>query len=135
MTSNNPIDVVEREEDTARSMNNYSLFSNPEVLVHSAEAGASLSIEDANFDGVKFHDIDKVDTSNKILTWIIGITAAAGVITGLIAMYIEASILAYAAFAFLLCSAPYTIHQRRKIQWLPSTFFYGSNGPISEHKI
>jgi hypothetical protein len=124
MTSNNPIDVV-----------SMSSFSNPEVLVHSSEAAASLSMEDANFDGVKFHDIDKVDTANKILTWAIGITAAAGVMTALTAMYLETSIIACIAFAFPLCVAPYIILQRQKIQWLPSTFFYGSNGPVSERTI
>ena len=78
---------------------------------------------DANYDGVKVHDINKVDNTNMLVTTIVGIIAGGGVITGLTAMYLHASILICVAFAFPLITAPYLIAQRRQIQWLPSKFF------------
>jgi hypothetical protein len=103
-------------------MNAFNLMTTAAPMVHSA--GASLSMADANFDGVKHHDIDKVDSSNKALTWMVGIAAASGVTLALTAMWVEASMIAYIAFVFPLVTAPYVVLQRRKIQWLPSTCYY-----------
>lgn len=85
-----------------------------------AGAEASLSMADTNFDGIKHHDIDKVDTTNKILNRVVTVAAALGITAGLVAMLVEASIITYVAFAFPLFTAPYIIYQRRNLQWLPS---------------
>jgi hypothetical protein len=85
-----------------------------------AGAAASLSMADTNFDGVKHHDIDEVDATNKTLTWVVIVVTALGITAGLVAMLVEASIIAYVAFAFSLFTAPYIIHQRRNLEWLPS---------------
>jgi hypothetical protein len=103
-------------------MNDFNSITTGATMVHSA--GASLSMADANFDGVKHHDIDKVDSSNKTLTWVVSIAAASGVAMALTAMWVEASMIAFIAFAFPLVTAPYVVLQRRKIQWLPSTCYY-----------
>jgi hypothetical protein len=102
-------------------MNAFNSATTAAPMVHSA--GASLSMADANFDGVKHHDIEKVDTSNKVLTWVVSIAAASGVSLALAAMWVEASMIAFIAFAFPLVTAPYIVLQRRKIQWLPSTCY------------
>jgi hypothetical protein len=90
--------------------------------VHSATAGASLSIDDVNFDGVKHHDINNVDPKNRMITFAIAGVASLAVALGLMAMFIEMSVVAYVAFAFPLLTAPAIILQRKKIQWLPSTY-------------
>jgi hypothetical protein len=102
-------------------MNAFNSTTTASPMVHSA--GASLSMADANFDGVKHHDIDKMDLTNKALTWVVSIAAASGVALALTAMWVEASMIAYIAFAFPLVTAPFIVLQRRKIQWLPSTCY------------
>ena len=91
-----------------------------QLALQSADAAGSLSMADANFDGVKHHDINKVSSENQTVTGIIAIAAVLGVACGLIAMWIEASTIAYVAFFFPLITGPYLILQRRKLQWLPS---------------
>jgi hypothetical protein len=70
------------------------------------------------------HDINKVDTQNHMLTFIIGGAASLGVAFGLMAMFVELSYVTYVAFAFPLLTAPAIIVQRRKIQWLPSKYYF-----------
>lgn len=96
------------------------------LAVQSASAGASLSMADANFDGVKYHDINKVSTGNQVLTSIVGVAAVVGVASGLAAMWMEASIVAYVAFLIPLFTGPYIVIQRRNLQWMP-TFVEESN--------
>ena len=98
-----------------------SVAATPAVL--SQTAGASLSMGDANFDGVKHHDINKVDELNQAVTRITAGVCAATIITACIAMLWEASIVAYVAFSIPLITAPAVVIQRKKIQWLPSTFW------------
>jgi Mg2+ and Co2+ transporter CorA len=87
-------------------------------LAHGAEA--SLSMADANLEGVKPFDHNKINTHDQIITIGVCAVAASSLLTGLFAMYIEASIIAYFAFAFPLITGPMVISQRRKIQWIPS---------------
>jgi len=91
-------------------------------LIHSATAAASLSMADANFDGVKHHDPIKIDAENQTMTVLISIVAIACLASGLFAMWTEASIVAFVAFAFPLLTAPAVVTQRRKLQWLPSKY-------------
>ena len=93
------------------------------LAVQSSSAAASLSMADANFDGVKHHDINKVSTGNQVLTSIIGVVAVLGVSSGLAAMWLESSIIVTVAFVFPLVLGPYLVLQRRKLQWLPSKFY------------
>eukprot|EP00934_Nitzschia_sp_Nitz4_P004696 Nitzschia sp. Nitz4//scaffold73_size107353//45176//46328//NITZ4_004316-RA/size107353-snap-gene-0.102-mRNA-1//-1//CDS//3329557464//4686//frame0 len=90
------------------------------LAVQSSAAGASLSMADANFDGVKHHDPSKVSWNNQLWTSFVGIFAVLAVSTSLVAMWWEASIYAYVAFAFPLMTGPYVLIQRRRIQWLPT---------------
>lgn len=89
-------------------------------LAHGAEA--SLSMADANLKGVKHFDPNKIDPQNQIITIGVCVVAATSLLTGLFAMYAEASIIAYLAFAFPLITGPMVISQRRKIQWIPSKY-------------
>ena len=93
--------------------------ASPGVLA--AGAAASMSMNDANFDGVQHHDINKVDYKNRMITFVVAAVASSAVILGLMAMYIEMSTIAYVAFFFPLLTAPAVVIQRTKIQWLPST--------------
>jgi hypothetical protein len=90
-------------------------------LAHGAVA--SMSMADANLKGVRSFDPNKIDPRNQILTIGVCVVAATSLLTGLFAMYIEASIIAYLAFAFPLITGPMVISQRRKIQWIPSKYF------------
>jgi hypothetical protein len=89
-------------------------------LAHGAEA--SLSMADANLEGVKPFDPIKIDPRNQAVTIGVYVVAATSLCTALFAMYIEASIIAYLAFAFPLITGPMVISQRRKIQWIPSKY-------------
>jgi hypothetical protein len=89
-------------------------------LAHGAEA--SLSMADANLEGVKPFDPIKIDPRNQVVTIGVYVVAATSLCTALFAMYIEASIIAYLAFAFPLITGPMVISQRRKIQWIPSKY-------------
>jgi hypothetical protein len=90
------------------------------IPIKSVTAAASFSISDANFDGVKLYNINKLSPSAQSLTWIIGIVAMAAVSVGLFVMWVEASLVTYIAFVFPLITAPWVIIQRKKLQWMPS---------------
>ena len=94
------------------------------MTTHLAEgAVANMSMDDIpNFDGVRFHTYEKVNDKNKALTILISLAAIGSIVSALAAMYLEASLITYIAFAFPLLIAPYVIHQRRKIQWIPSKY-------------
>jgi hypothetical protein len=95
------------------------------MAVQAAGAAASLSLADANYDGISMitkEDPEKL--SRIIITFAISAVAISALVTALAAMYIEASSIAYLAFMFPLFTAPYVIHQRRKIQWIPGTLFF-----------
>lgn len=60
------------------------------------------------------------DRQRQCTTLLIGCLSGASLVTALLAMYLEASWVSVAAFGFPLLVAPYTIHQRRQINKLPS---------------
>jgi hypothetical protein len=96
------------------------------MAVQAAGAAASLSLADANSDGINMimkEDLEQL-SSQRIITFAISTVAISALVTALAAMYIEASSIAYLAFMFPLFTAPYVIHQRRKIQWIPCTLFF-----------
>jgi hypothetical protein len=90
------------------------------IPIKSVTAAASLSMADANFDGVKLYNINKVSPNDRWVTWIIGIVATAAVSVGLFAMWVEASLVTYIAFVIPLISGPCVVVQRKKLQWMPS---------------
>jgi hypothetical protein len=91
---------------------------NATYLAYGAEA--SLSMADANLEGVKTYDPNRITAPNQIVTVGVCVVAATSLLTGLFAMYIEASVIACLAFVFPLITGPMVISQRRKIQWIPS---------------
>ena len=92
--------------------------------IHSASAVASLSLADANIDGVKLiaynNNFNKVSIGERIWSWLIGIVAIAAVATSLLAMWMESSLVTYIAFCVPLVTGPMLIVQRKKLQWMPS---------------
>jgi hypothetical protein len=62
----------------------------------------------------------KLEKRELAFTVVMGSIGGLAVLTGLLAMYIEASWITYIAFIFPLLSAPYSIHQRRRLNKMPS---------------
>ena len=96
------------------------------IPIKSVTAAASLSMADANFDGVKLYNVNKVSPSDRWVTWIIGIVAMAAISVGFVAMWVEASLITYVAFIFPLISGPCVVVQRKKLQWMPSKSMWSS---------
>lgn len=104
-------------------MADYTAFDeSPAILLQSRSAAASLSFADANFDGVKHHDVTRLQNGVVAMTSIVGLTALASVGTAVTAMILEGSILIYICFALPLLVAPCVMYQRSRLQWLPSKF-------------
>jgi len=59
----------------------------------------------------------------KKVTIVVAAVAMSAFFVGLIAMWVEASVVAYLAFAFPLLTGPYVVHQRRKLNKLPRLCF------------
>jgi hypothetical protein len=62
----------------------------------------------------------KLERNEIVFTVGMGSIGGLAMLTGLIAMYIEASFIAYIAFSFPILAAPYSIHQRRRLNRMPS---------------
>jgi regulator of replication initiation timing len=62
----------------------------------------------------------KLERNELVFTVVMGSIGGLAMLTGLIAMYIEASFIAYIAFLFPILAAPYSIHQRRRLNRMPS---------------
>ena len=83
-----------------------------ELPIHRGEASMSASDVD---DGIKVLS----DYAKKV-TRITILVAVASLLTGCLAMWWCASVVAYVAFFFPLVTAPAVVVQRIRIQWLPS---------------
>lgn len=55
----------------------------------------------------------------KKVTIVVAIVALSAFFCGILAMWLEASLVAYLAFAFPVVTGPYVVHQRRKLNKLP----------------
>jgi hypothetical protein len=62
----------------------------------------------------------KLERNELVFTVVMGSIGGLAMLTGLIAMYIESSSIAYIAFFFPILAAPYSIHQRRRLNRMPS---------------
>lgn len=83
-------------------------------------ASGSISSADADYDGVKHHDIEKVDKTQQAITLAVASVSTLSVISSLLAMWWEATLIAYIAFVIPIGLAPIVIAQRYKIQWGPT---------------
>jgi hypothetical protein len=62
----------------------------------------------------------KLESQELVFTVVMGSLGGLAMLIGLIAMYIEASFITYIAFFFPILAAPYSIHQRRRLNRMPS---------------
>jgi hypothetical protein len=91
-----------------------------DLPVHTGEG--SLSMADANTDGVQRLDIFNVDSLNKLISLATAVVATITIFFALLAIWWESSSIATIAFCFPLVTSPIVIIQRYQLQWGPSKF-------------
>jgi hypothetical protein len=84
---------------------------------------ASQQVQNAGFMITSEEQLRREKRRQKKWTVLIAIVSLVGFFVALAAMIVEASTVAYLAFLFPLLTGPYVIHQRRKLNKLPTLVF------------